>query len=53
MGFKIHCCPIVVDFPIDYFLTLSSDVLTPLGFSKPKDLKDAMELWTMRLYSTY
>jgi hypothetical protein len=37
-----------VDFTTNYFLTLSSDTLTLLGFSKSKDLKDAMELWTMR-----
>ena len=47
-GSKSTAARLFVDFTIDYFLTLSSDALTPLGFSKPKDLKDAMELWTVR-----
>ena len=37
-----------MDFTIDYFLIHLSDALMPFGFSKPKDLKDTMELWTVR-----
>jgi hypothetical protein len=37
-GSKSTAARLFVDFTIDYFLTLSSDALTPLGFSKLKDL---------------
>jgi hypothetical protein len=47
-GSKSTAARLFVDLIIDYFLTLSSDALMPLGFSKPKDLKDTMELWTVR-----
>ena len=41
-----------VQFTTDYFLTLSQDVLRNSKPSKPKDLKGAMELWTLRSLTT-
>jgi hypothetical protein len=35
-------------FTTDYFLTLSADVLKAHEFPKPRDLKAAMELWTVQ-----
>jgi hypothetical protein len=40
-----------VQFTIDYFLTLSADALKESEFPKPRDLKGAMELWTVRSLS--
>jgi hypothetical protein len=37
-----------VQFTTDYFLTLATDVVRNLKLPKPKDLKGAMELWTLR-----
>jgi hypothetical protein len=37
-----------VQFTINFFLTLSSDALVNGGFSKPGNLKEAMDLWTVR-----
>jgi len=37
-----------MQFTTDYFLTLSIDALKESQLPKPKDLKGAMELWTMR-----
>ena len=41
-----------VQFTTDYFLTLSQDVLRNSNPPKPKDLKGAMELWTLRSLMT-
>ena len=37
-----------VQFTTDYFLTLAADVLRNSKLPKPKDLKGAMELWTLQ-----
>jgi hypothetical protein len=37
-----------VQFTINYFLTLSTDALKVPEFPKPRDLRGAMDLWTMQ-----
>ena len=39
-------------FTVDYFLTLNIDILKNGEFPKPKDLKEAMELWTVQSLMT-
>jgi hypothetical protein len=36
-----------LQFTTDYFLTLSTEVVNDAHLPKPKELKDAMELWTV------
>jgi hypothetical protein len=37
-----------LQFTIDYFITLSSEVMKDVDLPKPKDLEGAMECWTVR-----
>ena len=37
-----------LQFTIDYFLTLSTDILRNATLPTPKNLEEAMELWTLR-----
>ena len=41
-----------VQFTTDYFLTLSMDAIRNSEFPKPKDLKSAMELWSVSALTT-
>jgi hypothetical protein len=41
-----------VQFTTDYFLTLSADVFRNSRLPKPKDLEEAMELWSMWSFIT-